>query len=485
MMSKRLAARWNGVELVIEPATQLPLWTSTEIAAATRGFAHGAPFIATGVGIDSRAIERGDLFIALAGARDGHDFVPACLEAGAAGALTTRPVAGPCVVTDDTLGGLEKLGEAGRLRATRARRGAVTGSVGKTSVTQLVRAGLDLAGVAHGSVKSYNNHIGVPLTLARMPVDTERAIFEIGMNHAAEISPLSVMVRPRAVAITTVEAVHVENFPEGEAGVARAKAEILDGLDPGGLAILNADNRWFDFLKAEARRRGAKVRAFGRDKTSDAQLLRFAPAPGGASVEARIDTRRVEFPIRQSAPHWGPMSLCALLMMRALDVELDLGLAALAAFEPLPGRGAERTLEGPRGRFTLIDESYNASPVSVAAALASLGSKITRGRRIAALTDMLELGPAASDRHAGLAAAAEAAGVDLVFCAGPLMRSLFEALPPAKRGGYAMTAEELFPMLAAAVGLGDVVMVKGSRDSKAGSLVVGLTTMDLAPRECR
>jgi UDP-N-acetylmuramoyl-tripeptide--D-alanyl-D-alanine ligase len=460
-----------------------PLWTSEEILAATAGQGFGGAFVAKGVGIDSRTTEPGDLFVALAGARDGHDFVPAAGAAGAAASLVARPVEGPCVVVDDTLAALRRLGEAARLRAAGARRGAVTGSVGKTSVTQAVRAALDLAGPAHGSVKSYNNHIGVPLTLARMPAGARRAIFEIGMNHAGEISPLSLMVRPHAVAITTVEAVHVENFADGEAGVARAKAEILDGLDPGGVAILNADNRWFDVLKAEARRRGARVRAFGRTRGADAQLIRFAPAPGGASVEARIEDKRVEFPIRQSAAHWGPMSLCALLMMRALDVDLDIALVALAAFEPLRGRGAESLLVGPRGAFTLVDDSYNASPVSVAGALAALGARSAAGRRVAVLTDMLELGAAAADRHAELAARVEAAGVDLVFCAGPLMRALFDALPPERRGAWSPGARELIPSLAEALAAGDVVMVKGSRDSKAGVIVEGLTAMAAAHRE--
>jgi UDP-N-acetylmuramoyl-tripeptide--D-alanyl-D-alanine ligase len=457
-----------------------PLWTSDEIVAATHGRSEGGAFAAAGVSIDSRDLAAGDLFVALAGARDGHAFVPAAVARGAAGSLTTRPVEGPTIVVADTLEGLRRLGEAARCRARCARRGAVTGSVGKTSVTQAVRAGLDLAGAAHGSVKSYNNHIGVPLTLARMPATTERAIFEIGMNHAGEITPLSLMVRPHAVAITNVEAVHVENFPDGEAGVAKAKSEILDGLEPGGLAILNADNRWFDTLKAEARRHGAKVRAFGRGKGADAQLMRFAPAPGGASVEARIDDVRVEFPVRQSAPHWGPMSVCALLMMRALNVDLEIGLSAMAAFEPLAGRGAERALHGPRGPLTLIDESYNASPVSVAAALANLGARAASGRRIAALTDMLELGPDSAQRHAALAETVDAARVDLVFCAGPLMKSLFEALPAARRGGWAPTAEALLPALAEAVGPGDVVMVKGSRDSRAAALVAGLLALETA-----
>jgi len=457
-----------------------PLWTSDEIVTATRGRLAGDTFVAAGVSIDTRDLAPGDLFVALAGARDGHQFVPAAVAGGAAGSLTTRPAEGPAIIVADTLEGLRRLGEAARGRARRARRGAVTGSVGKTSVTQAVRAGLDRAGAAHGSVKSYNNHIGVPLTLARMPATTERAIFEIGMNHEGEITPLSLMVRPHAVAITNVEAVHVENFPDGEAGVARAKAEIFEGLEPGGFAILNADNRWFDTLKAEARRRGARVRAFGRAKGADAQLIRFAPAPGGASVEARIDDTRVEFPVRQSAPHWGPMSLCALLMMRALNVDLDTGLAALGAFAPLAGRGAERDLCWTGGRLTLIDESYNASPVSVAAALANLGARTGGGRRIAALTDMLELGPDSAQRHAELATAVETARVDLVFCAGPLMKSLFEALPAGRRGAWAPTAEDLLPSLAEALGAGDVVMIKGSRDSRAAALVAGLVARGAA-----
>lgn len=454
-----------------------PLWTSDAIAAATGGEVHRGPFQATGVGIDSRDAQPGDLFVALSGARDGHEFVQAALSRGAAGCLTARPIDGPCVVVEDALKGLAGLGEAARVRARAARRGAITGSVGKTSVTQAVLAGLRRAGSAHGSVKSYNNHIGVPLTLARMPAATSRAVFEIGMNHAGEISPLSLMVRPHAVAITTVEAAHVENFADGEAGVARAKAEIFDGLEPGGLAILNADNRWFDALKAEARRRGAKVKTFGRAKTADVQLLRFALAPGGASVEARIDETRVEFPILQSAPHWGPMSLCALSMMRALEVPMETALAALAAFEPLAGRGAERAVRGPRGVFTLVDDSYNASPVSVTAAVAGLGARAVKGRRIAALTDMLELGADAADRHAGLAEAIEAANIDLVFCAGPLMRSLYDALSARRRGGWFPEAESLLPALAESVGAGDVVMVKGSRDSKAGLLAQGLAAL--------
>jgi len=443
------------------------LWTSEEILAATSGRLEGPAFTASGVSIDSRTLAPGDLFVALSETRDGAQFVPAAFAAGAAGALTHRPAEGPCVIVPYTLEALARLGAKARERATHARRGAVTGSVGKTSVTQAVRAGLTLAGAAHGSVGSYNNHIGVPLTLARMPKATQRAIFEIGMNHAGEIAPLSRMVAPHAVAITNVGAVHVENFPDGEAGVAAAKAEIFSGLGKDGLAILNADNRWFEVLKDRARRAGLRVRSFGSAAACDARLTGFSPQPTGARVEAVIDGAPVSFPLRQAGAHWGPMSLCALLMLQALDVDLALGLQSLAAFAPLAGRGEERAIALPGGEAILVDESYNANPISVAAALDTLGARSVTGRRIVALTDMLELGAEGARYHAALAAPLEAARIDLVFCAGPLMKSLWEALPPTRRGGYAHRAADLIPLLARAVEPGDVVMVKGSRDSQA------------------
>jgi len=451
-----------------------PLWTSEDIVRATGGRLHGSPFEARGLDIDSRELGAGDLFVALKAARDGHAFVEAALARGAVATLASRPVAPPFVLVEDTLEALRGLGAAARDRAAGARRGAVTGSVGKTSVTQAVLAALRRAGHGHGSMRSFNNHIGVPLTLARMPRETRAAIFEMGMNHAGEIAPLSRLVRPHAVAITTVEAVHVENFADGEAGVAAAKAEILEGLEPGGVAILNADNRWYDHLAARAMGRGATVRAFGRAQGAQARLIAFEPARGGARVEACIDGEAVGYWLRQAAPHWGPMSLCAILMIRALGVDLPTALAALAAMEPLAGRGAERTLSLAGGAFTLVDESYNASPVSVTAALRALGAREAAGRRIAVLTDMLELGPDAPGLHAALAREAEAAGVDAVFCAGPLMRHLFEAVAPTRRGGYAEAAEGLIADLAAAIGPGDVVMIKGSHASRAGDIVAAL-----------
>jgi UDP-N-acetylmuramoyl-tripeptide--D-alanyl-D-alanine ligase len=461
-----------------------PLWTSAEIVNATHGELAGEPFAATGVSIDTRTLDPGDLFVALAGERDGHAFVEQAFAKGATGALVSRPVVGPTVQVGDTQSALERLGLTARERARGARRGAVTGSVGKTSLTQAIAAGLARAGNAHASVRSYNNHIGVPLTLARMPRATERAVFEIGMNHAGEITPLVRMVAPEAVAVTNVGPAHIENFPDGEAGVARAKAEIFLGLMPGGIAVLNADNRWFDLLKGRAKDAGALVRTFGSGDGVDARLTGYA-IDQGMVVRAVLNGRAVEIPLRQTGAHWGLMSLAALLMLEALDVRLSDGLAALAAFDPLEGRGATRAIHAASGCFTLVDESYNANPLSVGAALATLGARPVRGRRIVALTDMLELGAQSAVMHAGLAEPIEQAGVDLVFCAGPMMKSLFDALPPTRRGGYAETAQALAPGLVRAVEPGDVVMVKGSRDSRAKDLVEALAALEIRAEDER
>jgi UDP-N-acetylmuramoyl-tripeptide--D-alanyl-D-alanine ligase len=455
-----------------------PLWTADEIIAATGGKLAGKPFSATGVSIDTRTLETGDLFVALGGARDGHEFVETAMAGGAAGVLASRQVFGSAVMVDDTLQALERLGVAARERAAKARRGAVTGSVGKTSVTQAIMAGLMLAGRAHSSVKSYNNHIGVPLTLARMPRHTERAVFEIGMNHADEIRPLTGMVRPHAVAVTNVGPVHTENFPDGETGVARAKAEIFEGLEPGGVAVLDADSKWFGLLSEAAGKAGAEIRTFGRGEDCDARLIDFQLDGDHAVVQARFHGKGLDFPILQTGAHWGLNAMAVLLMLEALDVDLGDSLAALGSFEPLEGRGAETAIHLPGGGFTLIDESFNANPLSMAAAIATLGARPTAGRRIAALTDMLELGPETRSFHAALAEPLAAAKVDLVFLAGPLMKSLWDALPPTRRGGYAETAEALSPLVVQAAEPGDVVMVKGSKGSKASAVAQALAALE-------
>jgi UDP-N-acetylmuramoyl-tripeptide--D-alanyl-D-alanine ligase len=464
-----------------------PLWTADELEAITDARPVGATPHCTGVGFDSRAVQPGDLFVALQGERDGHDFVQGAFDRGAACALVSREleVAGPQLVVADTLRSLEAMAAYARERSD-AKRAAVTGSVGKTSTTQAILAGLTRAGRAHGAVKSFNNHIGVPLTLARMPRDAERAVFEIGMNHAGEISPLSRLVQPDVVLINNVGPVHTENFPDGEAGVARAKAEIFDGLKRGGVAVLNADNPWFDFLRAEAQGRGAQVVTFGTAEGADARLLDFTVADGRARVRTQLRGSAIMFDLMQTGRHWGLNSLAVLLVLEAMNVPVETAFAALSEFAPLEGRGAERLVGKGAGAFRLVDESYNANPLSMRASLISLGGRQVGppGRKIVALTDMLELGPEAERFHADLAQPIEDAGVDLVFCAGPLMKALWDSLPPARQGAYAASAAELAPLLVEAVRPSDVVMVKGSNGSRASTLVTALDKAAVpAPRD--
>ncbi|MFN3838197.1 MAG: UDP-N-acetylmuramoyl-tripeptide--D-alanyl-D-alanine ligase [Brevundimonas sp.] len=455
-----------------------PLWTAAEVAAATNGVLHGDDRPITGLTYNSREIVPGDLFLALKGARDGHEFASAAFAAGAACALVEHPVeGGPCVVVPDTLHGLEALGVAARDRAPHVKRGAVTGSVGKTSVTQAIKAGLDLAGAAHGSIKSYNNHIGVPLTLARMPVETQRAVFEIGMNAPGEIAPLSRFVAPHAACITTVGPVHIEAFADGEAGVAREKAAIFQGLVSGGTAVANGDVTYAGVLADAARAVQARLVVFGTQAGHDARLLDFRPDAEGAAVSAELFGRRIDYRLAQSGVHWGLNSLCVLLMLDALDVPLETGLQALAGFQPLAGRGQTRTVTTPDGAFTLIDESYNANPLSMAAGFKSLGARAVSGRRVVVLTDMLELGDQSRSLHEGLAGPIDAAGLDLIHLAGPQMRWLYDALPVSRRGLWRETAAELAAEAALLVAPGDVVMVKGSNGSKASLVAKALAAL--------
>lgn len=459
-----------------------PLWTALDIAAATGGRIEGGAFDVHGITYNSREIAPGDLFLALKGERDGHDFAAAAFAAGASGALVERPVeGGTCIVVPDTLKALEMLGVAARDRAPHVLRGAVTGSVGKTSVTQAIKAGLDLAGPAHASIKSYNNHIGVPLTLSRMPANVERAVFEIGMNAPGEIGPLSKMVQPHAACVTTVGPVHIEGFIDGETGVAREKATIFQGLGPGGVAVINGDNVWVDMLREAALRQGARIAQFGSGPGQDARLLDFVPGPDGARVTAEIWGRTHAFSLKQTGFHWGLNSLAVILMLDALEVPVETAFAALAEFQPLAGRGETRQVRVNGGAFTLIDESYNANPLSMRAGFMSLGAKPViggGGRRIVVLTDMLELGDQATALHAGLAETIEAAGLDLVHAAGPQMRHLYEALPASRRGVWAETAADLAAQASTLAGPGDIVMVKGSNGSKASLVAKALAALD-------
>lgn len=459
-----------------------PLWTSDEIARAVGGRVEGGGFAVAGLTYNSRETAPGDLFLALRGARDGHEFAGSAFAAGAAGALVERPVeGGPFVVVDDVLKGLEALGRASRDRSPETRRGAVTGSVGKTSVTQAIRAGLELAGTSHGSIKSYNNHIGVPLTLARMPRGTERAVFEIGMNAPGEIAPLSRMARPHAACVITVGPVHIEAFSDGEAGVAREKAAIFEGLAEGGTAVLNADVAQADIVEAVARRHAGQVWRFGTGEGCEARLIDFAPDADGATARAVLHGETLDYRLAQSGAHWGLNSLCVLLMLEALEVPRELALRALADFRPLAGRGETKVVRIAGGAFTLIDESYNANPLSMIAGFRSLGARSPGpgGRRVAVLSDMLELGDRARDLHEGLAGPIMAADIALVHTAGPQMKRLHEALPAARRGLWRETAAELAAEAAVLAGPGDIVMVKGSNGSKAALVARALAALDL------
>ena len=339
-----------------------------------------------------------------------------------------------------------------------------------------MRLALAPDGETHASAASYNNHWGVPLSLARCPQDAKYAVFEIGMNHAGEITPLTKLARPHVAIVTTVEPVHLEYFGAIEK-IADAKAEIFLGIEPGGVAVLNRDNAQYDRLAKAAKAAGvARIVSFGQAAQSDARLIRYALHPDCSTVEADILGAHVAYKLGAPGLHLVHNSLAVLAAVSLAGADLALAALALAQLQPAAGRGARASLRVPGGAALLIDESYNANPASMAAAIALLGQAGVgkRGRRIAVLGDMLELGPTGAELHRALAGPLEAAQVDLVFCSGPLMHALWEALPSNRRGGYAVTAAELEAGVVAAVRDGDVVMVKGSLGSKMGPIVKAL-----------
>jgi UDP-N-acetylmuramoyl-tripeptide--D-alanyl-D-alanine ligase len=461
-----------------------PLWTYTEIAAATNGKA-GRRFDATGVSIDSRKVERGDLFVALHGPNfDGNDFLANALNAGAAGALVDRLPARmvadmPVVAVADTLEGLRDLGRAARGRSE-ARIVAVTGSVGKTSTKEALRAALGAFGRTYASVGNLNNHWGAPLSLARMPRDSEFGVFELGMNHAGEITPLSQLVRPEVAVITTVEAVHIEFFAS-VAEIADAKAEIMDGLLPGGAVVLPRDNAHFDRLADHARRRGfERILSFGVDAMSDARLVDCRVSPSGNRVSAEVFGKRLDYAIGMPGLHQAVNSLAVLAAIAALDLDVARAAEALAGVSALKGRGARERLELDVGAITLVDESYNASPASVRAALALLGASRPegRGRRIAVLGDMRELGAAGPALHEELAPDLAKAEVAQVFLVGPLMGRLHAALPEAMRAGHWADSVAAIQPLLAALRAGDIVLVKGSLGTRMAPIVEAMRAAD-------
>ena len=460
-----------------------PLWTTAEMAEAMRAAISGAlPEAVTGLSIDSRTIAPGEAYFAILGdVHDGHDFVAAALKAGAALAVVEAAQRdrfasdAPLLVVDDALAGLVALAYAARARLN-AQVIAITGSVGKTSTKEALLGVLSAQGPTHASTKSFNNHWGVPLSLARCPATVCFAIFEIGMNHAGEIEQLVKMVRPQVAVITAVEPVHLEFFAGIEA-IADAKAEIFGGVEPGGAVVLNRDNSQFDRLQRRAKELGIRrVVSFGADKKSDARLLEVSLHATCSAVHAHILGHNVTYKLGVPGRHMAMNSLAVLAAASLAGADLALAALSLSQIEPAAGRGMRRVLEVVGGEATLIDESYNANPASMAAALNVLGRATVgpHGRRIAVLGDMLELGPNSAALHCGLIDAVNANHIDLVYCCGPLMRNLWNALSTGKRGGYAESAADLEAQAVAALRAGDAIMIKGSLGSKMKTIVNAL-----------
>lgn len=456
------------------------LWTLDELLAATGGKLHGRvtqPL--TAVTIDSRAAGPGDIFVAIRGDRhDGHDFVAGALKAGAGLGLVSRVTpemlaAGPVLeVSDDPLRGLEKLGQAARARSA-AQIVAVTGSVGKTSTKEMLRVALAASGETHASAASFNNHWGVPLTLARMPRSAAFGVFEIGMNHSGEITPLVAMVRPQVAIITTIAASHLGNFASLDE-IADAKAEIFSGVVSGGHAIISRDTPYFERLSAAAWAAGIRsIISFGRHLDADVRMERVALLPDCCCVTAGVMGETVSYRLGLPGEHMALNSLAVLAAAKCTGADLARAALALADAAPAKGRGVRERLAIPGGELLLIDESYNANPASVAAALGLLGAAQPPrgGRRIAVLGDMLELGERSPELHAGLLEPMDAAKVDVLYAAGPLMANLWARVAENRRGAYAETSEGLRDVLLRDLKPGDVVMVKGSLGSRMGPLV--------------
>lgn len=451
------------------------LWTSAEMRAATGGTL-AADVAVTGVSIDTRSIAAGDLFVALRDVRDGHDFVAEALAKGAAAALVDRDPQGvgpdaPLLRVGDTLAGLTALGAAGRARSA-AHFVGVTGSVGKTTTKEMLRVALSAFGRTHASAASYNNHWGVPLTLARLPRDAELAVIEMGMNNRGEIAPLTRLSRPHVAVITTIAPVHVGHLGSEEA-IAEEKGDILLGVEPGGAAVLPADSRFLPRLTARAKEAGLRVLTHGEAPGADARLVAYEGTEDGGRAEILLQGERLGVTLAAPGKHVALNACAVLAAVAALGLAPRIAAAALPAFGAPAGRGRRVKLALPGGEALLIDDSYNASPASIRAGLAVLAAQ-KAGRRIAALGDMRELGEAGPAMHADLAADA-AAACDLVFTCGELMAHLHAALPEGRRGAHLADSNALAPVLKEALRPGDAVLVKGSLGSRMAVVVQALT----------
>ncbi|MFL6743558.1 MAG: UDP-N-acetylmuramoyl-tripeptide--D-alanyl-D-alanine ligase [Sphingomicrobium sp.] len=447
------------------------LWTSEEIAAATGGTA-SATFEVTGVTFDSREVEPGFLFIAMPGTvHDGHTFVDGAFNAGAAGAMVSQPVDGPHVLVDDTFAALQALGRAARERS-QAMIFGVTGSVGKTSTKEALYAALDriAPGRAHRSVKSYNNHTGVPLSLARMPRDSEFAVFEMGMNNAGEIAALTRQVRPHLALVTAVAPAHIENLGSEEA-IADAKGEIFQGLEPDGVAIVPNDTPQRDRLVKAARRHADRIITFGAGDADVHAVHAVAAENGGSLISAALLDRELTFTISQPGEHWVSNALAVLAAVEAVGADVALAALALADLAGLKGRGARHVIALDGGEALLIDESYNANPASMAATLKSLGAERDVTRRIAVLGPMRELGEHSAELHAALAPAVLDAHVDELILIGEEMRPLAEQVVGKVSLDLVDSVDEAADHLLNRVRPGDAVLVKASNSVGLAKLV--------------
>lgn len=462
------------------------LWTSADMVEAMEGRPVGElPEGVTGISIDSRTVGAGEAFFAIAGDRvDGHKFAGLAAKNGATLLVVSEaklPALGrlTCgmIVVDDVLEAMGRLAMAARAR-TEARIIAVTGSVGKTSTKEMLAAGLKASGKVHAAVASFNNHWGVPLTLSRMPADTEYGVFEIGMNHSGEIRPLTKMVRPHVAVVTTVAPVHIGNF-SGMREIIDAKAEIFEGLEPGGAAILNRDIDAFDILARVARDNGARIVSFGEHAKADYRLLEYRVVSDrrndrGHILAALGSEEPTAFNLGLPGQHMAENALAALAAIAEAGGDVHAALGALESMEQMKGRGRRQRLRTADGTFTLIDESYNANPASMRAALELLGAGNERGRKIAVLGDMLELGNYAREAHEALAGPLVAAGVTHVWLAGEQMQALSEALPESIVVEYRDNADELAEFAVGSVAAGDTIMLKSSNGMGFGAIVARL-----------
>ena len=463
---------------------EAPLWSGLGVVSPLEARFRGGmmPLRIEGVSIDTRTLAEGDLFFAIKGdAKDGHEFVRAALDKGAAAAVIDEAHSGdfkdvgPLYIVRDVLAGMAALGRAARARS-KARIVAVTGSVGKTSVKEALRVVLGACGPTHASAASYNNHWGVPLTLARFPQSAKFGVFEIGMNHPGEITSLVAMVKPHVAVITTIAPAHLEYMGSLEA-IADAKAEIFSGVAQGGAAVLPRDVSTYDRLRKAAEASPVKhIVTFGEHEEADARLISCEPEGEGSKVSAIVLGEPQVYHLGAPGRHLAVNSLAVLLTARLCGCDTKRAVAAMKDVTPARGRGARETLKIGEGAFTLIDEAYNANPTSMRAALALLGQTQPGegGRRIAIIGDMLELGPQAVELHAGLAGDLVEAKTDLLFAAGPLSKHLFDSAPEAMRVAWGPRAGEIEASVVEAIHPGDVVMVKGSNSSRMGTIVAAL-----------